>query len=82
MLDRERELAGIDAQLLVRGARPVGRGLHELAEEQRADLLVVGSTRHAVIGRVLMGDDCRAALDGAPCALGVAPADTVSSVMS
>ncbi len=73
MLDRERELAGIDAQLLVRGARPVGRGLHELAEEQRADLLVVGSTRHAVIGRVLMGDDCRAALDGAPCALGVAP---------
>lgn len=73
MLERERELAGIEAQLLVRGPRPVGRGLHELAEKQRVDLLVVGSTRHAVIGRVLMGDDTRAALDGAPCAVGIAP---------
>jgi nucleotide-binding universal stress UspA family protein len=73
MLEREREMAGIDAQLVVRGLRPVGRALHEVAEQQRADLLVVGSTRHAVIGRVLIGDDCRASLDGAPCALGVAP---------
>ena len=73
MLERERELAGIDAQLAVRGPRPVGRGLHEVAEQERADLLVVGSTRHALLGRALMGDDCRAALNGAPCALGVAP---------
>lgn len=73
MLERERELASIDAKLVVRGPRPVGRGLHEAAELQGADLLVVGSTRHALIGRVLMGDDCRAALDGTPCALGVAP---------
>jgi nucleotide-binding universal stress UspA family protein len=73
MLERERELAGIDAHLVVRGPRPVGRGLHEIAEGERADLLVVGSTRHALLGRVLIGDDCRAALNGAPCALGVAP---------
>ena len=73
MLERERELAGVDAQLVVRGPRPVGRGLHEVAEQERADLLVVGSTRHALLGRVLMGDDCRAALNGAPCALGIAP---------
>ena len=73
MLERERELAAVEAQLVVRGPRPVGRGLHEVAEELRVDLLVVGSTRHAVVGRVLMGDDCRAVLDGAPCAIGVAP---------
>jgi nucleotide-binding universal stress UspA family protein len=48
-------------------------GLHEVAEEEKSDLLVVGSTRHALLGRVLMGDDCRAALDGAPCAVAVAP---------
>jgi nucleotide-binding universal stress UspA family protein len=73
MLAHERALAGVDARLSVRGPRSVGRGLHELAEEQHADLLVVGSTRHALLGRVLMGDDCRAALNGAPCALAVAP---------
>ena len=71
MLERERELAGIDAQLVVRGPRPVGHGLHELAEITEADLLVVGPTRHAMIGRVLMGDDCHAALDGSPCAIGI-----------
>ena len=63
MLEHERELAGIDAQLVVRGPRPVGRGLHELAEITEADLLVVGSTRQAVIERVPMRDDCHAALD-------------------
>ena len=73
MRERERELAGVEAQLVVRGLQPVGRGLHEVAEQQRADLLVVGSTRHALLGRVLMGDDCRAALNGAPCPLGIAP---------
>jgi nucleotide-binding universal stress UspA family protein len=73
MLEHERHLAGIDAHLVVRRPRPVGRGLHELADREQADLLVVGSTRHALLGRVLMGDDCRAALNGAPCALGVAP---------
>jgi nucleotide-binding universal stress UspA family protein len=73
LLEREREASSLDAKLVVCGARPVGRGLHELAEEQGADLLVVGSTRHALLGRVLMGDDARAALDGAPCAIAIAP---------
>jgi nucleotide-binding universal stress UspA family protein len=73
MLAHERELAGVDARLCARGPRSVGRGLHELAEEQHADLLVVGSTRHALVGRVLMGDDCRAALNGAPCAIAISP---------
>ena len=73
LLERERKLAAVNAHLSVRDPFPVGGGLHELAEEQQADLLVVGSTRHALLGRVLMGDDCRAALEGAPCAVAIAP---------
>jgi nucleotide-binding universal stress UspA family protein len=52
----------------------VGRGLHELAEVQKADLLLVGSSRRGLAGRVLLGDDTHAALNGAPCAVAVAPA--------
>lgn len=73
MLEDERELAGLAANLAVKGPRSVGRGLHELAEDARADLLVVGSTRHNLLGRVVAGDDCRAALDGATCAVAIAP---------
>jgi nucleotide-binding universal stress UspA family protein len=57
------------------GASTVGRGLHELAEESGADLLVVGSSRRSLVGRVFVGDDARASLNGAPCAIAVAPAD-------
>jgi nucleotide-binding universal stress UspA family protein len=49
-----------------------GRGLHQQAEEQGADLLVVGSCRHSALGRVMLGDDTRAALNGSPCAVAVA----------
>jgi len=56
------------------GSTSVGRGLHELAEANGADLLVIGSTRHGLLGRVVVGDDTRHALNGAPCAVAVAPA--------
>jgi nucleotide-binding universal stress UspA family protein len=56
------------------GSTSVGRGLHELAEANGADLLVIGSTRHGLLGRVLVGDDTGHALNGAPCAVAVAPA--------
>ena len=39
-----------------------------------ADLLVVGSSRRGLFGRVLLADDTHAALNGAPCAIAVAPA--------
>jgi nucleotide-binding universal stress UspA family protein len=73
LLEQERDKASLDADLIVYGDRPVGRGLHELAEQRDADLLVVGSTRHALLGRVLMGDDARSAFNGAPCAIAIAP---------
>ena len=49
------------------------RGLHELAEDRDSDLLVMGSCRRGAIGRVMLGDDTRAGLSGAPCAVAVAP---------
>ncbi len=52
----------------------VGRGLHELCEVIEPDVLVVGSSRHGLLGRVLLGDDTNAALNGAPCAIAITPA--------
>lgn len=51
----------------------VGRGLHELAVHRGADVLVVGSTHRGIPGRVFIGDDTRAAFNGAPCAIAIAP---------
>jgi nucleotide-binding universal stress UspA family protein len=74
MLERERERAKLDAErVAVAGPMKAGQGLHVLAEDRGSDLLVVGSTRHSALGRVLMGDDTAAALNGAPCAGAVAP---------
>jgi nucleotide-binding universal stress UspA family protein len=74
LLEAARSEAGVDAGLAWTGSPSVGRGLHELAERRGADLLVVGSTSRSLIGRVLIGDDTRDALNGAPCAVAVAPA--------
>jgi nucleotide-binding universal stress UspA family protein len=74
LLEAARSAAGIEAHLVGAGSRTVGRGLHELAERHGADLLVVGSTSRSLFGRVLLGDDARDALNGAPCAVAVAPA--------
>ena len=73
LLADARDEAEVQAELLPAGSPSVGRGLHELAESKGADLLVVGSTSHGLIGRVLMGDATRAALNGAPCAVAIAP---------
>lgn len=57
MLERTREETGIQAHLRWRGSPSVGQGLHELCEAIGADLLIVGSSRRGLLGRVLMGDD-------------------------
>lgn len=74
LLEQARQEAGVEAKLRWHGAPSVGRGLHELAEATSADLLVIGSSRRGLVGRVMIGDDTRGALNGAPCAVAVAPA--------
>jgi nucleotide-binding universal stress UspA family protein len=61
------------AEILTVLAPDVGAGLRDVAESRGADLLVIGSGRRAAIGRGLTGDDTRAVLHGAPCAVAVAP---------
>ena len=51
----------------------VPRGLHELAEAERADLIVLGSSHHGTVGRVLAGSIAGRLIEGASCAVAVAP---------
>lgn len=58
----------------VPGERPV-EDLCAFADRCRADLLVVGSSRHGNVGRVLLGGAARRVVHEASCALAVAPRD-------
>jgi nucleotide-binding universal stress UspA family protein len=66
--------SGVEAECVTIGSPSVGQVLHELADRVDADLLVMGSCRRGLIGRVLVSDDTQSALNGAPCAVAVAPA--------
>ena len=72
ILEQEREAAEVQAELVSIVAFSPGAGLHSQAEEQSADLIVVGSCSRGALGRVMLGDDTRAALNGAPCAVAIA----------
>jgi nucleotide-binding universal stress UspA family protein len=60
---KTRELRGTSA----------ARALHEAAEELDAGLLVVGSTRRGVMGRILPGSTAERLMHGAPCPVAVVP---------
>jgi nucleotide-binding universal stress UspA family protein len=62
-----------DDQLRLVESSSVGRGLHDIAYMEGADLLVVGSSRRGLLGRVMLEDDTRDALSGTPCAIAIAP---------
>ncbi len=64
--------AGVDLELKSIVAAHPGAGLHQQAERQHADLLVVGSCSHGPFGRATLGNDTRDALNGAPCAVAIA----------
>src|SRR3954467_7702579 len=75
LLEAVRAETGVDAHLRWYRSSSVGRGLHELCEVTGADLLVVGSSRRGLLGRVLIADDTSAALNGALCAIAIAPSN-------
>jgi nucleotide-binding universal stress UspA family protein len=72
LLEQERAASEVNAELVSVVAMSAGHGLHQQAEEQDADLLVVGSCGRGVLGRAMLGDDTRSALNGAPCAIAIA----------
>jgi nucleotide-binding universal stress UspA family protein len=49
-----------------------GRGLHDLAEESGADLVVIGASRHSKVGEIVAGNVGLGLLHGAPAATGTA----------
>ena len=73
LVEAEREDTWPEAAAAAVCALSTGRGLHEFAARSSADLIVVGSSSLGIVGKVLLGDDTRAALNGAPCALAIAP---------
>lgn len=72
LLERERKAAGVEAKLASVVAASPGGGLHRQADELSTDLIVVGSCSRGAFGRAMIGDDTRAALNGAPCAVAIA----------
>lgn len=69
----ERARLEVEAAIAVEQSTSPARGLHELAEAREADLLVLGSSHRGAFGRAMLGDDARAGLNGAPCAVALAP---------
>jgi nucleotide-binding universal stress UspA family protein len=60
-------------RLRVVGGVSAPRALHEVAEDERADVIVLGSTHRHGLGRVVPGSVAERLLHGAPCAVLVAP---------
>jgi nucleotide-binding universal stress UspA family protein len=79
LLERERNSTVCDAETITIGSPSVSGGLRRVAEELRADLLVVGSTSHHRLDRIL-GDHARADPSDTPCAVGIAPVGYASRV--
>jgi nucleotide-binding universal stress UspA family protein len=73
LLDAELDRAGVDAERRVVCDRFPGRGLREATGRLDADLLVLGSSHRARVGRILAGETALSALHGAHCPVAVAP---------
>jgi len=65
--------SGVAARRLIVGDTSPARALQHAAEEEEADLLVVGSTHRGQVGRVLVGGVTAGVLHHAPCPVAVAP---------
>jgi len=66
-------LSGLVAETRPIESSSAARGLHELAEEEGASLIVIGSTRRGPVGRVVLGSVGEVLLAGSPTAVAVAP---------
>ena len=67
--------AGIHVALRAPVASSPARALTELAEDEHADLVVVASSRRTSDGRIHLERTAGRLLQGAPCAVAVAPSD-------
>jgi nucleotide-binding universal stress UspA family protein len=73
VLGRARELIGEDADYRVVASSSAAHGLHDLAEETGAGLIVVGSHRQAADERLFAGSTAERLLSGSACPVAIAP---------
>ena len=74
VLGRARELVGTGADYRVVASSSAAHGLHDLAEQAGAGLIVVGSHRQAPDERLFAGSTGERLLSGSACPVAVAPA--------
>jgi nucleotide-binding universal stress UspA family protein len=70
---RHADAFGADAETRTIPDASPARALHELAEDEGAALLVVGSSHRSRVGQVLVGSTAMRLIHGAPCAVAVVP---------
>ena len=71
--DIPERLLALEPRTLAVAHDSTGAALFEIASEEEASAVVVGSGRTGILGRVLPGSTGQALLHGAPCAVAVAP---------
>ena len=69
----EETAASVDARADAVSSSSPAHGLHMLAEETGADLVVVGSAHHGKAGQILAGSVGMGLLHGSPCSVAIAP---------
>ncbi len=74
------ELDGEAIETFALGDQPPAGALQQLAEQEHADLIVLGSTHRGTIGRVLPGSTAQRLLTDARCAVAIAPRGFAGSV--
>jgi nucleotide-binding universal stress UspA family protein len=72
LLHAQLAAAGVSARAMVSGDSSPRRGIHRVAEELDADLLVIGTSHRGPVGRAVSGDNVRGVLLGAGRAVVVA----------
>jgi nucleotide-binding universal stress UspA family protein len=72
-VEKDLEGQGMPWRSLTVPATSVAEGLVWLAERESVQAIVLGSSRHGRVGRVLAGSTARRVIHGAPCAVAVAP---------
>ena len=65
LLEGQLAEAGVQARAVATPDTSPGRGLHRIADDLGADLIVIGSPHRGPLGRVVAGDTARAVIQGA-----------------
>ena len=79
-LAHTRDALAPDARLVVETDLSVARALRRVVRREHRDLLIVGSSRHAAKGQVLIGKRTRQLLGQCHCALGIAPSGLSTTI--